>query len=80
MRFNKRMNPIIKYFDGIPYEATDWFKTGRGASAKATEYAISGFITRQVYETYWPGYFVYVTTSEIYHALSDIPSNTGKEE
>ena len=65
MKFRKRMSPIIKVFDGVAYEAVEWFHQPRPAKAAQTRAAIQGFITRLVFEPDWPGYFLYVSNGQV---------------
>ena len=61
MRFRKGMKPIIKTFDGLRYEATDWYRTEKGAENKKAFLENIGFSVVISYEGWWPAYFVYVT-------------------
>lgn len=60
MKFRKRMVPIIKTFNDLPYEATDWYRTENGAKSKKTFLENMGFSVVINYEAWWPAYFVYI--------------------
>ncbi len=71
MRFRKRMEPIIKFFKGLPYEATDWYRTEEGAKKKKVFLENIGFSVVINYEDWWPAWFVY-TGSPVYRQIQEI--------
>jgi hypothetical protein len=60
MKFRKRMKPVIKKFNGLNYEAVDWYHSENSAIKKSNEYKNRGFESVVNLEEWWKGYFVYI--------------------
>ena len=64
MKFRKRMEPIVKFFAGLPYEATDWYRTKAGAEQRKAFLENTGFVVIVKFEDWWPGWFIYTGSPE----------------
>ena len=60
MKFRKRMKPILIKFDGLLYEAVDWYHSSMYAYRKADDYNNQGFLTLVLPKKEWNGWFVYI--------------------
>lgn len=62
MKFRKRMKPIVRDFEGIPYEAISHHKTERGARIVEKRCRFQGFNVQVTFERGdWYCWFVWVS-------------------
>jgi hypothetical protein len=62
MKFRKRMKPILEEFQGLIYEAVDWYHSYKHAYRKADQYRNQGFNTLVLQKKDWNGWFVYINS------------------